>query len=361
MTEPPRILIFRYARFGDALVAIPALRALREAMPHAHLALLSEKVGERQPAREVLEPLGLLDAFHGFTPPSRPLQSRLAHARLVRRLRRERWDIGIVLMSPNPPASDALFDRMETLLRKAGAKRVVRPARARGFARDAEGRLAGGWHEADQALRVVSELTCEPPPPGEADFSLDPAAFAGDPPAEAISWHPQPPTGDRAWFALAPFTNMQAKRWPEDRFVAVAEALIERGGVPVIIGSRAEAPLAYALLDALPMGGVLCGAELGTLAAALRRCRLYLGNDTGPMHLAAAVGTTCVAVFSARDQPEVWYPYGGQRHGHRVLREAVSCEGCLLQRCEIENKRCLTVIDPQRVIAAAIEVWNRES
>jgi heptosyltransferase III len=94
----------------------------------------------------------------------------------------------------------------------------------------------------------------------------------------------------------------------------------------------------------------LCGAlsprESG---AVLERAALFVGHDSGPMHLAASVGTPCVAIFSARNLPRVWFPYGSQ---HRVLYKAMPCGGCALDRCEERHKECIASISVPEVIDA---------
>ena len=76
--------------------------------------------------------------------------------------------------------------------------------------------------------------------------------------------------------------------------------------------------------------------------------RVFLGHDSGPMHLAAAVQTPCVAIFAARNKPRVWFPYGRQ---HRVVYHRVECWGCGLETCIVEKKRCLTSITVDEVAA----------
>src|SRR5207244_13352223 len=83
----------------------------------------------------------------------------------------------------------------------------------------------------------------------------------------------------------------------------------------------------------------------------ISRCTLYLGNDTGTMHLAAAVGTRCIAIFSARDHPGKWYPYG---QGHVVIRKRVTCEGCLLTVLEEHGMRCRDEINVEVVCQAVL-------
>jgi len=103
--------------------------------------------------------------------------------------------------------------------------------------------------------------------------------------------------------------------------------------MPVAFGGAEDAAAAEQLIAVCGRGASACG-KLGMRGAirALRDCRLYVGNDTGTMHMAAAAGVQCVAIFSARNPPGKWFPYGS---GHRVHRVAVSCEGCYLDVCAI--------------------------
>jgi ADP-heptose:LPS heptosyltransferase len=75
------------------------------------------------------------------------------------------------------------------------------------------------------------------------------------------------------------------------------------------------------------------------MAELLRRCVMYVGNDTGPMHVAAAVGTRCVAVFGAQYPARCWHPYGD---GHVVLRRRPPCRHCYLTECTQFQSRCVT-------------------
>src|SRR5919106_1776569 len=91
----------------------------------------------------------------------------------------------------------------------------------------------------------------------------------------------------------------------------------------------------------------LCGRlTVRESAAALTRARIYLGHDSGPMHLAAAVGTPCVAVFSSRNLPGEWFPYGDR---HRVLYHSISCQGCRLEVCVERQKACIRSITVDQV------------
>jgi ADP-heptose:LPS heptosyltransferase len=129
-----------------------------------------------------------------------------------------------------------------------------------------------------------------------------------------------------------------------------ARLAAERDVWPVIFGGPEDRPAGDTLLSKWGRGYNAAGAlALRSSAAALKRCRLYLGNDTGTMHLAAAVGVPCAAIFSARDLPGRWYPSG---RGHHVFRSQVDCEGCGLTACVERYNECLERISAAEVLAA---------
>ena len=117
--------------------------------------------------------------------------------------------------------------------------------------------------------------------------------------------------------------HLPEKRWPTERFGAFARLIAERGVLPVVIGTGAERELGASILDACPGARDLTGQtdlfDLGGLAA---RASLAVGNDTGPMHLAAVVGCPCIALFSARSNPGHAAPRGPVPGSVTVLREA---------------------------------------
>jgi ADP-heptose:LPS heptosyltransferase len=90
-------------------------------------------------------------------------------------------------------------------------------------------------------------------------------------------------------------------------------------------------------------------------AAVLEHAHVFLGPDSGPMHLAASVGVPCAIAFSARGLPGIWYPSGSQ---HQVIYHQTSCYGCNLETCIVEARRCLTSITVDEMVVAAGRVMN---
>ena len=111
------------------------------------------------------------------------------------------------------------------------------------------------------------------------------------------------------------------KRWPAERFGALAARLARSGYAPVVVGTRTEAPLATTIQAACPGALDLTGrTEIADLAGLAARASLAVGNDTGPMHLAAAIGCPCLVLFSAESDPALTAPRGPDGSWPKLLR-----------------------------------------
>jgi ADP-heptose:LPS heptosyltransferase len=125
----------------------------------------------------------------------------------------------------------------------------------------------------------------------------------------------------------------------------------------LLLGSKEDQPLSdhvAAEFDGRVLN--LCGVTTPRESAALlEAARIFVGHDSGPMHLAAAVGTRCVAIFSARNLPHIWFPSGD---GHRVIYHAVPCGGCGLENCIKFQKKCIGSVTVNEVYAAVSAALN---
>ena len=160
---------------------------------------------------------------------------------------------------------------------------------------------------------------------------------------------------DGPWLGLNPGAFYgTAKRWRPERFAAVADLLARRRGARVaILGGAAERGLGEAIAGLMRTPVRLLSGEtsLADLVGVLASLRLLLTNDSGPMHLAAALGVPLVAVFGSTDWRET-APVGDRA---RLLREPVECAPCLLRECPIDH-RCMTRVTVDRVAEAALEM-----
>lgn len=157
--------------------------------------------------------------------------------------------------------------------------------------------------------------------------------------------------------AIGPGSKMPAKRWPRERYQELGARLL--ADIPhlhlLILGGPEDAGLGSELCVGWGDRGHNLAGRLSVYGAAAmaQRCRGFVGNDTGTMHLAAMAGTPCVALFSARDVPGRWAPFGA---GHVILRRQTECSGCMLTVCAKEQNKCLKLIQVDDVYNA-IHSW----
>ena len=169
------------------------------------------------------------------------------------------------------------------------------------------------------------------------------------------------------WLHGNPPSGLFASResWPPASFAELAGALANDGIQSVMVGGRADLPVAREIEAALgvPQGGDvvlnLMGTDLPTLAGILSACRALVSNDSGAMHLATALGVPVTAVFGATDErqtgPVQWSDSSSPRH---VLTSYVWCRPCLLRECPIDH-RCMTAISPAAVSGSVIAQIER--
>jgi heptosyltransferase-2 len=157
------------------------------------------------------------------------------------------------------------------------------------------------------------------------------------------------------WLGLNPGAFYgTAKRWLPERYAAVADRVARLTGAKVaIVGGPAERPLGEAVARMMRTPARLLSGEttLGELVGVLSRLRVLVTNDSGPMHLASALGVAVVAVFGSTDWRET-APAGGR---HRLLREPVHCSPCMLRECPIDH-RCMRGVGVDQVAGAALEM-----
>jgi heptosyltransferase-2 len=152
----------------------------------------------------------------------------------------------------------------------------------------------------------------------------------------------------------------QVKQWPVERFVSVARSLADREGATIVLtGGPGDEGMLREARAALPSDRVIdiSGAGLLTVAAVFERCDLMITGDTGPMHVAAAVGLPIVAVFGPSD-PRRYAPRGAH---DRVVRIDLPCAPCNRirlppARCTGRVPDCLALLPADRVLDAAVEI-----
>ena len=157
--------------------------------------------------------------------------------------------------------------------------------------------------------------------------------------------------------AIAPGAKRPTNKWPLDRYAKVAEVLAARGYFVLLLGAANDHESCASIASLAGRGVLNLAGRLSVLESceALRRCAFAICNDSGVQHMAAAVSTPCVSIFSVRDMRGKWRPYGSQ---HVVLEKEVACHTCYLEECPHDNL-CVKQIQVSDVLAAAQEVAAR--
>ncbi len=146
---------------------------------------------------------------------------------------------------------------------------------------------------------------------------------------------------------IHPGAGSQAKKWPLENFFEVGKKLRDEGFSIVITGSQGEKDEAQNLAESIGSSAVSVAGELSLaeLIALISQAQLFIAGDTGPLHLASALGTPFVAVYSGTNQPELWGPWQGN---YILLKQEVSCAPCGKKFCS--DKKCLALIKPAEVV-----------
>ena len=335
----------KLADIGDVLTATPALRALRETYPNARVDLLTT------PAAAGVVPRRLVD--HIWAAP-RTLVARPAELpvflQLLRGLQQARYD-AVVFLHHLTLASGVLKYRL--LAAATGAPVLVgldngngawltHPAPDDGF---------GAVHEVEYGLRTVAALDAR-----TLDLSLAARCDDSDRRDAAHLLAALPP-GYRVAIHPGSGGYSMARRWEPAKWAAVADALVDRHGAQVIlVGTPADGADAVQMAMHWPATNLSGRTSLSQLAALLEQCDLFLGANSGVMHLAAAMGVAVVALFGPSNHLAwgPWTPAGLST----VVRLGVCCSPCsyvghsvgLRDGCW--HRSCMADMQPAQVLAA---------
>ncbi len=352
----PRILLIRPDHLGDVLLASPGVAALRAALPEARLFYLvgpwALETARRGPPVDRLRPCPV----PGFTrrPQGAPWSPYVTLLREAARLRGERFDLAVILRPDH--WWGALLALAAGIPRRVGYQTALTaPLLTEALP------LPSTTHQVELGLRLAAHVAqrCphrrpvpDPPPPVTFRvFTSDEAA------AEALL--EREGLRDRPLLVVHPGSGSPLKAWPAERWALAAEALAaERDLALVLTGSAAERPLAEAIARQTRRRAVILAGEtpLGTLAALLRRAELVLGTDSGPLHLAAAVGTPTLRLYGPTD-PRLFGPWEPRPSGrHRVVQFDLPCIPCgnlAAPPCgALELPPCMLGIRVEQVLAA---------
>ncbi len=336
-----RILIVRTDRIGDVLLSTPAIKALRDAYPNAYIAVMV-----RPYAKDIVEGNPYLDEVIIYDKFGRH-KSWLGSIKFTLKLKKKKFGLALVLHPTN---------RAHLIIFFAGIRKRVGYGRKLGFLltdRVKHTKQFGEKHELEYNFDLLKHLGIEP---------LDKNLFMPVNPeseiwADEVLAQNNIEAGDRI-VAIHPGASCPSKIWPNERFAEAADKLAQKYKFKVLIlAGPKDIEKAKAVAQKLRSAAVnLAGrTSVSQLAGILKRCSLFISNDSGPVHIASAVGTPVISIFGRAQpglSPRRWGPLGKK---DKFLHKDVGCIECLAHNC-VKEFKCLKAITVDDVLSAADSV-----
>jgi len=345
--QPQRILIYRLGSLGDTIMALPCFHKIKEVYPDSDITLLTNRpvMGRAAPLEAVLGSdyffNRVIDYPIGTRNPGVLLQ-------LIRLIRQHQIDTVINLTafrSKKATIRDYWFFKF------AGAATLI------GFNKDSH-QLADPvsgfteW-EAERLANQISELgymTLKDEHLWDLKLKSEELSLCREKLGSLKT---------NNIIAINTGTKVQSNDWGRENWIDLLKRLFItlRNWELVIIGASEDAEFAAMCLEAWEYNGInLCGQVTPRVSAAvLKAAKIFVGHDSGPMHLAACAGIPCVGIFSARNLPGQWFPRGAN---NRIIYHQTDCAGCKLDYCVEQKKKCILSITVTEVEQAVTEILN---
>jgi lipopolysaccharide heptosyltransferase II len=328
---------------GDAILALPALRAVRSKFPDAHISILA-----RPYVADIYRGQGVSDDLIAYDPIAEH-RGWSGRNRLIASLRSKHFDVALLLQN----AFDAawLAWRAQIPQRIGYARDARSPLLTKAIAVPRPGEIPP--HEKFYYLELVRRAGWLDALPKVDHITLQVSDSARHHAAQTLIDAGSRPHARRIAIG-AGASYGSAKCWPPGRFAEWANRFLVQNDADVILfGTAAEAPVSHAIIANMHRKPIdLTGKTvIADLPALLSQCHLFLGNDSGAMHVAAAVGLPVVAIFGPTD------PFGTAPVTPRctIVQQKPYCSPCFLRRCPTDH-RCMEQLTPD-MVEAAVNPW----
>jgi heptosyltransferase-2 len=339
--SPKRILVIRLDRLGDVVLSTPVLQALRWQFSHAFIAMMV-----RPACEDIVRGNPYINDVIVYEKENAH-RSVWGTIRFAKELRRYRFDTALAL---HPSNRSHVIPWLAGIPVRIGYDRKsawLLTHRLKHYKQE------GKYHEALYTLECLRLFGIAPDRPQPFVPIQQSAARA----IERLFAKHSIQSADRL-VAIHPSASCVSKRWMPERFAQVADRLIAEQALRVcVVAADDDARYARQMLAAMRQRALDFSAQLSVsrLAALLARCRLLISNDSGPVHVAAAVGTPVVDIFGRNQRGLSWQRWGPLGDGHVVLHKEVGCVTCLAHNCDI-GFLCLTALSQEEVYQAAVSV-----
>ena len=348
-----RILAIRLDNLGDVLVTTPALHAIKQSLPDAQLTLLASSVGAQvgrlNPDLDdvIVYSAPWMDPWHTLPQDSQREQ------RMIETIQARQFDAAIIFTSYHQSSLPAAYLCYLADIPLRAAASIDGPGSLLTTRHKHPERM---MHEVERGLDLVGALgiTTE-----ERDLVLKVPPEARRPVADLLTTYRV--KRERPIVVVHPGCSMPARTYPWEMYVGVVDLLVERLGATVFLtGAADERDLVERVLNSvqaehrpsvIPLAGML---PFPAFCALIEAADLTITNNTGPMHISAAVQTPVVALFALTNPPEQWGPW---HVAHRQLYHDVACRICYSRVCPYGHE-CLRLVSPEMVVDSAADLLH---
>lgn len=350
--EAKRVLIYRLGSLGDTIVALPCLHLIKRAFPKAERFILTATPSNKKaPAISLV--LGESGLVSGYLTYSYRINDIKGLCQLRNKIKQWAPEVLVYL-----PGQRSYLRRLRDILffKACGIKKIVGMT----YSKDLQTHqmLPDKLYFEHEAVRLAKCLSvlgdAKLSEPSNWDLLLSLQEYRD---AEGLlgGW-----PGRNRYIACSIGTKFEVNDWGNQNWQALLSKLGQKysGYGLVMLGSDDEFGRSQELCRSWSgLSLNLCGKiSLRCAAIIIKKANIFLGHDSGPMHLAACVGIPCVVVFSARNKPGVWFPYGPS---HRVIYHKTKCFGCGLAVCKKYKKKCINSVTVDEVFEAACNTMDR--
>ena len=340
-----RILAIRLDHLGDVLMTRPALAALRQRFPEAQIDFLI--AGEFASLFEGTQEADRVIAFknHWFSPRPSFFEALEESLNLIKQFRKNAYDLAVDFRGDLRNIALMFFSGIPA--------RVGWGITGGGFLLNECPPRPAGLHQVElnnrllECLGIKGQVSNAPlrySPQRAADFSR---RFENRVPQHL------------AKIVIQPGAGYPSKRWEEGKFKALIERILQKElGFIFLIGSEAERKLIPGLAHHSSLMDLRGQTQLDELPILFDRCDLFIGNDSGPAHLAAAQGTESIVLFSGTNDARLWRPWNKRLH---LIQHQVPCSPCESRQCPLGHHDCMQKIEVDQVFEKAAEILSKKA
>jgi ADP-heptose:LPS heptosyltransferase len=350
------ILVFRSSGLGDFVCFLPALHLLRKHHPKAKIVLLTTPSANPR-WRDKIIPGGMFLANHLVDEKLLIPGDKLKDIETVKRIRHS-----IKLYDPDlciifPFSGERFLGRLKKLiyLRILGLNKNVYGVKMEStlsFFRKAQFAAGKFKHQITAAISSLKEVGIQDQ---EVAFDIN---ITPEDTVIVDSWWKENKFVDHKVVSIHPGSNQNVKRWPIENFELLGKGILELNPQTrlLVIGGKEDEDLGNLLVESWGRSGMNFAGKSSVLQTAeiLRRCILFVGNDSFPMHLSSALGIPTIGIFSSREFPVFWKPWG---ESSKVIRHSVPCEFCFTKDdsdCPTRTYECIKNITIEEVFNSCL-------